>query len=300
MIAKSYASPAAFKQALEKRLKTRSSDGLDFGRRRQLLVFDRFLARVSQFLGDAVILKGGLVLEFRLGRARTTKDVDLRIIGRPRDVLESLQEAGRLDLGDFVRFEVQVDPQHPTIDGAAIKYEGYRFRVLCLLAGKVYGRPFGVDVAFGDPIACEPDLVIAPDLLDFAGIAPPTLRLYPVVTHIAEKLHAYTIPRERPNSRVKDLPDIALLAGAGNLDSQLLRSALRQTFSFRGTHELPEALPAPPAFWNAPYEAIARADTLEWLTLDVLHTAAASFIDPLLSDVSLGSWDPEHWSWQKL
>lgn len=161
MIAKSYASPAAFKQALEIRLKTSSKSGIDFGRRRQLLVFDRFLARVSQSLGDAIILKGGLVLEFRLERARTTKDVDLRMIGRPEDVLDTLQEAGRLELGDFMRFEVQVDQRHPTIDGDALKYEGYRFRASCLLAGKVYGRPFGVDVALGDPIACEPDLVIA-------------------------------------------------------------------------------------------------------------------------------------------
>ncbi len=298
MTANSYASPAAFKQALETRLKTSSENGIDLGRRRQLLVFDRFLGRVAQSLGDAVILKGGLVLEFRLERARTTKDVDLRIAGRPGNVLEELQEAGRLEQGDFMRFEVQVDPRHPTIDGDAVKYEGYRFRASCLLAGKIYGRPFGVDVAFGDPIASEPDLVVATDLLDFAGIAPPTLRLYPVATHIAEKLHAYTIPRRSPNSRVKDLPDIALLAGTGRLDSQLLRSALRQTFSFRATHPLPDALPPPPSFWNGPYEAIARTDALAWPTLDVLYEAATTFIDPLLSNISLGRWAPAQWAWQ--
>jgi hypothetical protein len=45
------------------------------------LVFDRFLARVVAVLGDAVLLKGGLVLELRLERARTTKDIDLRVTG---------------------------------------------------------------------------------------------------------------------------------------------------------------------------------------------------------------------------
>ena len=35
-------------------------------------------------LGDAVLLKGGLVLELRLERARTTKDIDLRVTGSPR------------------------------------------------------------------------------------------------------------------------------------------------------------------------------------------------------------------------
>jgi hypothetical protein len=32
------------------------------------------------------------------------------------------------------------------------------------------------------------------------------LRLYPRETHVAEKLHAYTLPRRRENSRVRDLP----------------------------------------------------------------------------------------------
>jgi hypothetical protein len=65
-----------------------------------------------------------------------------------------------------------------------------------------------------------------PDLLAFAGIAPPTLRLYPIETHIAEKLRAYTMPRPRPNSRVKDLPDIALLATAQLIVARRLRDAL--------------------------------------------------------------------------
>jgi len=77
---------------------------------------------------------------------------------------------------------------------------------------RVYGRPFGVDVAFGDPIHGEPEVIVAEDVLAFAGVAPPTLRVCPVETHIAEKLHAYTMPRARPNSRVKDLPDVALVA----------------------------------------------------------------------------------------
>jgi hypothetical protein len=48
MTARTYESPAAFKQALEHRLRFSSESGVDFARRRQLLVFDRFLARVVQ------------------------------------------------------------------------------------------------------------------------------------------------------------------------------------------------------------------------------------------------------------
>jgi hypothetical protein len=109
-------------------------------------------------------------------------------------------------------FEIIPDGEHPEITGDSIQYEGYRYRGECRLAGKIYGQPFGIDVAFGDPISGDPDVVVANDVLGFASISPPALPLYPIDTHIAEKLHAYTMPRRRPNTRVKDLPDIALLA----------------------------------------------------------------------------------------
>ena len=90
--------------------------------------------------------------------------------------------------------------------------------------------PNAADVAFGDPILGEPDTLIAEDVLSCAGITPPTLRLYPVETHLAEKLHAYTMPRARPNSRVKDLPDLALLASAQPIDAKRLRAALEPDY----------------------------------------------------------------------
>lgn len=147
-----YASPEAFKQALEQRLRTSAKSGAELARKRQLLVFDHFLARVALVLGDAATLKGGLVLELRLDRARTTKDVDLRMVGSPDDVLAKLQEAGRRDLGDFMTFEVRPDDDHPEIQNDGMQYDGLRYRAECKLAGKLYGQPFGVDVAFGDPI----------------------------------------------------------------------------------------------------------------------------------------------------
>ena len=56
MSAPNYESPGDFKQALEARLRKASDTGLDFTRRRQLLVFDRFLARVVEVMGEAVIV----------------------------------------------------------------------------------------------------------------------------------------------------------------------------------------------------------------------------------------------------
>ena len=82
MSIRTYSSPEAFKQALEQRLRSLAKIGAEFARKRQLVVFDRFLARIVAALGDAVTLKGGLVLELRFDRARTTKDVDLRMYRR--------------------------------------------------------------------------------------------------------------------------------------------------------------------------------------------------------------------------
>jgi hypothetical protein len=53
MMARPYASPLAFKQALEQRLRASVRSGAEFARARQLLVFERFLARAVAVLGDA-------------------------------------------------------------------------------------------------------------------------------------------------------------------------------------------------------------------------------------------------------
>ncbi|HEY4014323.1 MAG TPA: nucleotidyl transferase AbiEii/AbiGii toxin family protein [Polyangiaceae bacterium] len=298
MTARAYASPEAFKQALEQRLRAGSTTGAALPRHRQLLVFDRFLARVVVALGDAAILKGGLVLELRLERARTTRDVDLRLTGSADDVLARLQAAARLDLGDFLAFEIGPDAEHPEIQNEGMQYQGMRFRAECRLAGKPYGDPFGVDVAFGDPIFGPPDTVVADDVLGFAGIGPPTLRIYPIETHIAEKLHAYTMPRARPNSRVKDLPDLALLASAKPIAAVQLQAALRQTFAFRKTHGLPSALPTAPPAWEKPYAAMARADQLTWATLAEVTAAASAFLDPVLAGERSATWDNDEWRWK--
>ena len=179
-----------------------------------------------------------------------------------------------------------------------MQYDGMRFRAFCTLAGKPFGDPFGVDVAFGDHILDRPDVVVADDTLRFAGIAPPTLRLYPIETHIAEKLHAYTMPRKRPNSRVKDLPDLALLGGIRELEAERVRAALEQTFAFRKTHGLPSSLPPPPPAWEDSYAAMAAEDGLAWPTLAEVTAAARTLLDPILADARAGIWDPVARRWR--
>lgn len=105
---RSFANPLAFKTSIEARIKRRAQERrTTVTRERMLLIFDRFLARIQAKFPDVATLKGGLALELRLSRARTTKDIDLRMMGSPEFLLPRLQEAGRLSLGDFLGFEVE-------------------------------------------------------------------------------------------------------------------------------------------------------------------------------------------------
>ncbi len=202
------------------------------GRLRQRSVFERFLARVVAQLVDSVVHKGGIALQLRVEGARATRDLDLRMSGDPGHLLDELRRAGQLALdGDFLTFAVEPDPRHPTIEGEGIVYEGQRFRVKATLAGKIYGSRFGVDVGFGDRMARPPEILAGSNLFDFAGIPPVSVRVYAREVHVAEKLHALTLPRARENTRVKDLPDIALLGTTGAFASAALREAIRATFA---------------------------------------------------------------------
>ncbi len=194
-------------------------------------------------------------------------------------------------------FEIVADEEHPEIATDVARYGGRRFRAVCRIAGKLYGQPFGVDVALGDPMRGEPEVVMAEDTLAFAGIAPPRLRAYPIETHVAEKLHAYTLPRARLNSRVKDLPDITLLATVRRIEATELRGAIEQTFAFRRSHALPGKLPDPPVAWATPYAGMAREDDLAWATLDEVSAAAKAFLDPILAGRLDVAWSPERWAW---
>jgi len=297
MTPKKYPSPAAFKVALEDRLKKRAAQrGVAIHRMRQRFVMERFLARVVRTLGRTATLKGGLALELRLANARSTKDIDLRAVGDIDTMLTRLQAAATLALDDHLAFSAESDPEHPDI-GAAV-YEGRRFRVTATLAGQIYGARFGVDVAMGDPMHGTPDELVGEDFLDFVGVEPVRVAAYPVETHVAEKLHAYTRPPPpgRENSRVRDLPDLALLARTRAFNARELRTALETTFTFRRTHAVPSAVPLPPASWVTPYRALAAENALPWETLADVYATVVTFLGPVLAHED-GTWDPTKGQW---
>lgn len=293
-----FETPLAFKQSLEQRLRDKAATtGTDINRLRQVLVYERFLARVFEVFGEDAVLKGGIVLELRLEGARATKDVDLGLRGNPQTVMERLQEAGQLPLGDFLTFEITEDTRQPDILAEGLSYEGFRFRAQGYLAGQVYGSRYSIDVAMAERAYKPAEILEGSSFLSFAELAAPRLRVYPLETHLAEKLHAYTLPRPRPNSRVKDLPDLALLGTIRELEAEDLLGALRWTFDLRKTHPLPIALPTPPAEWPPIYSRMATANRLRWSTLDEVFDATRAFLEPVLEG-AIGTWDPQGWLWK--
>ncbi|OGR88848.1 MAG: hypothetical protein A2992_09215 [Elusimicrobia bacterium RIFCSPLOWO2_01_FULL_59_12] len=256
---KTYRNPSDFRRALETRLASEAEKGpFSLPRLRLQVTFERFLARLFQDPEPDFLLKGGYGLELRLRhRARFSKDIDLttqmqKTYRDPETARMDLQAMLQADLKDGFSFRIGSAARTP--DGAP--YAGFRFPIQAVVAGRTFAL-FNIDVASGDAITGDPEWVQGQDLLKFAGIAPAHVALVPRETHFAEKIHAYTLPRSRPNSRVKDLVDLMLLLEDGFNEREHLRLALESTFTRRDTHPLPKVLEKPESSWGPIYTGIA-------------------------------------------
>jgi hypothetical protein len=147
-------------------------------------------------------------------------------------------------------------------------------------------------------MSCQPEILVGSNEFDFAGIPPIQVLAYAREVHLAEKLHALTMPRARPNSRVKDLPDLALLGLTGPFESASIQRAIATTFAHRNTHLVPAEVPTPPASWEAPYLRMVQEDRMRWTSLAEITEAVRAFLDPVLRG-NEGVWVPARWSWEQ-
>jgi len=234
---------------------------IDLNRLRRQVSFDRLLARLFREEPPPWVLKGGYALELRFKAARSTVDIDLtvqRVAASAGDdqnqiVRAMLQSAADVRLGDW--FEFTLGP--PALDLTAAPYGGARYPVEARMDERTFVR-FHLDAGIGDVVSPPLETIVCRDWLGFAGIQPSRVRMIGREQQFAEKLHAYTLPRNSANSRVKDLVDMALLIGSGGLDKQRVLNALHLTFNRRGTHDLPASLVLPPADWQVPFRALAE------------------------------------------
>jgi len=294
-----YATPGAFRTALERRLLTMAHEAdLPIVRLRKLVVFERLLARLLVVAPDRWLLKGALALDLRLGaRSRTTKDMDLARDGDEEAATTDLLAVQAIDLGDYFTFAIERTGRlDAAIEGAAVRYH---------VAAALDGRPFEdviIDIGFADAIATAPETLRGPDLLRFAAIDPIAVPAVPIAQHVAEKVHAYTrmYAGDRRSSRVKDLIDLVLIRSAIAFEAGRVQGALHATFAGRGTHPLPAALPLPPADWGPAYRRLAHEVGLD-PDVRIGFALAATFLDPLLAGTvsDRARWDPLQGTWEE-
>jgi predicted nucleotidyltransferase component of viral defense system len=291
-----YRTSAAFRTALEARLKAAQRDGVGLARLRKRVVFERLLARLHAVAPGAWVLKGGFALELRLGaQARTTKDIDVDWAIGEDEAIGLLLDAAAVTLDDRFEFAIERAQVDDDLPGG-----GQRWTVAATLAGREFER-VAIDIGFAAESVFEPEAIASSHLLDFADIAPVSIPTVAIEQHVAEKLHAYTrtYAADMPSSRVKDLVDIVVIAHTTRIDADRLTRAIGKIFQRRGTHPVPHAVPPPPSDWDPGWRRLV-ANVPADEDVRIGHATAVSFLDPILkNELTPGTWDPGVGKWVK-
>lgn len=286
--------------AVTARAKTQALEtGVPAGELVRRFVIDRFLARVFALPGDEWVLKGGNATLTRVRDARATKDIDLAAeISDSSAAHAKLQDATMIDLNDHFRFVVTGSratsggAMQPGIAGIKVTIEAY--------CGAKRRDRFSVDVVSGSVMSTEPDMRSRPSLVP--AIPPVSVRLYPVVDHIADKLCAtqskYGTAGDQPSSRVRDLVDLVVFALTQPVDGRALSDAIAAEWSHRRL--LGSPFFDPPKEWGRTYAQLARkvpacGDTV---TFDAAVSLVTDFLSPALDRTAAGRiWSPARRDW---
>jgi hypothetical protein len=247
-----------FRKSLEARLKSiAEKTNQDLQRLRRKVAFERLLARIFHQDADGFVLKGGYAMELRFRAARATKDIDLTCLHRTGTsdslmeavIIRELRELVKLDLEDYFTFEV--GESRMNLDNAP--YGGTRYSVSSFVDRRLFVR-FQLDVG-ADVVVDEIEQVDGSDWLEYCGIKTPRMRMISIEQQLAEKLHAYSLPREEKlNSRAKDLIDMLLLIEHRHINADAFKQTIQKVFKARKTHSLPASLNEPPKEWIILYQ----------------------------------------------
>lgn len=280
------------------RLKQRARrTGEDFNLLLDRYVAERLLYRLGQSShAGSFTLKGATLFAMWEGEPhRATRDIDLLGSGddsaaRLRSIFAEVCGASVVDDGlVFDALSVSISDIRAGED-----FGGERVVVSCRL-GNARLR-MRVDIGFGDVIADPGEPVTLPALLEFPA---PRLRVYPVDSVVAEKLHAMAV-HGTLNSRMKDIYDVCALAQRLEFDGARLADAVRATFDRRG--RTPDELPPPltPAFAadvavGLRWQAFLRRNRLEAFDLAAAVDRLGAFLLEPLAALSAGEEFTKRW-----
>lgn len=258
-----------------------TTPGTEPARRVQLtLAIDRYLARL---LGTtdwgSWVLKGGYANQLRAPAvARFTQDVDLKLEAPLEDAGDILSRAATTDLSDDLSYEFASGPQ-PLIGPPG---GGLRFPIRAFLAGSDFVR-FGVDVSSKDAVVGKLERHPSGPIVIALGFQTSWFPVYPIAQQFAEKLHAFTRPRDQENTRVKDLADMIWFVERYGFASAALIDACAATFDRRGEHRWPPEIPTVPDAWSRPYGALRKEMGLDPETPAAARDKLARFLEPVLT-----------------
>lgn len=265
-------------------------------------IVDRFLARVFMLPGDEWVLKGGNAVLTRVHDARTTKDIDLLAGLADLDAaVAKLRESVEVDLSDLFRFVItniraaSGGTTQPDVDGYKVSIDAY--------CGVKRRDRFSVDVVTGSLMTAEPDIQTRPGLVP--AVPPTSVRLYPVVDHIADKLCAtqstYGAAGDRPSSRVRDLVDLVVFARTQRIDGSELAEAIAAEWAHRGLPDTPFF--EPPDNWDRLYPTVARRVPAcgDVVTFNAAAELTTALLEPALDRTAVGQrWEPDIRTWTSM
>ncbi|MFJ3825976.1 nucleotidyl transferase AbiEii/AbiGii toxin family protein [Streptomyces nodosus] len=269
----------------------------------RIFYFNRLAARVFTLDPDGWLIKGGQALLVRYrGAARLSGDIDLQSAQpglAPDEARKRVLEAAAHDLGDFLRFA----PGKYTSAADRTRGGSQYF--------EVYLGPTRVDSVKVD-ITVRRSLAGAPETLRLASAVDlpwpidwPTVRLYPLIDHIADKICAlYERHGDGSSSRYRDLADLLLISQQEAVDGPTAYQAVHQEAELRRQRgidlTLPKNFEAPGAAWHDHYPtAAALVIGLQGCrTFPEAAHAAEVFLNPLLDGSVRGNWDPSKCTWQ--
>jgi hypothetical protein len=207
-----YATAAAFRTALEQRLRTEAQTAaIPLTRLRKEAAFYRLLARLNTVAPRRWAFKGGLSLIARLGeQVRGTKDADANWRATRAELEETLSAVEGVDLGDWFGFTI--GDAHVMLgegDGGALRYPSR-----ASLDGRLFEQ-LNLDiniVGAHDPRPVEL-VTLERHIFEFIGEPPLQLPMVTPAQQLAEKLHALVRTYDgEHSSRAKDLFDMLVIA----------------------------------------------------------------------------------------
>ena len=177
-------------------------------------------------------LKGGIFLYalFDGEFARVTRDIDLlakNMSNSAEDMRSVFEHIFSIECDDALRYDLS---SLKVINITEFKeYHGVNVSIMAYLDRTRI--PVSIDIGFGDAIYPDAVEMEFPVLLN---MDPPEIYAYSIYSVISEKFEAI-VSLGDANSRYKDFYDIYILADRYELDGNLLKEAVRETFEHRET-----------------------------------------------------------------